>query len=195
MAAGGGGIGLGRFIDNGRQHGQAINTSHPHVTGQMYGPKSAGAGGGWTMYRQDIIDAAAHKIVMGKSMQDGGIGGKACYNSTDGRGDGGFGGGGGGCSNGGGGGGFAGGDAIPYTNTTNGDGGFSFLDPTRTIPNFSEAHSGYNGGPGYVLIIPAIKGCDCGYRCVALDARRSLVSCVCPKKWKLAEDKKTCVGK
>lgn len=35
-----------------------------------------------------------HKVMMGNSLVAGGIGGKACYNSTDERGDGGFGGGG-----------------------------------------------------------------------------------------------------
>lgn len=64
----------------------------------------------------------AHKQVMGGSLQAGAVGGKACYNSTDHRGDGGFGGGGGGCANGGGGGGFSGGDAQS-PNTTHGEGG------------------------------------------------------------------------
>lgn len=45
---------------------------------------------------------------MGQSLLQGGIGGEACYASTDGRGDGGFGGGGGGCKVGGGGGGYNG---------------------------------------------------------------------------------------
>jgi hypothetical protein len=37
VAAGGGGLGLGRFNDTGIQHGQAINMSKLPVTGQMYG--------------------------------------------------------------------------------------------------------------------------------------------------------------
>ncbi|XP_052121740.1 ALK tyrosine kinase receptor isoform X1 [Frankliniella occidentalis] len=35
-------------------------------------------------------------------------------------------------------------------------------------------------GPGEVIIIPGIKGCDCQYHCAALNAKRSLVQCVCP---------------
>lgn len=48
------------------------------------------------------------RLMMGQPLLKGAIGGKACYNSTDNRGDGGFGGGGGGCTWGGGGGGYAG---------------------------------------------------------------------------------------
>lgn len=93
-----------------------------------------------------------------------------------------------------GGGGYAGGDA-PSSNTTNGAGGYSFLDPTRTVPYLSDAHSGYNAGPGYVMIIGAISGCGCDYRCVALDVKRSQVACICPHGWKLDSDEKTCVRK
>ncbi|KAJ8931560.1 hypothetical protein NQ314_015507, partial [Rhamnusium bicolor] len=191
IAGGGGGLGLGRFsVDNVKQHGQAINMSRPPFTGRMYSAKSAGAGGGWSMY-PGLLEAG-HKQMMGSSLQAGGIGGKACYNSTDQRGDGGFGGGGGGCRYGGGGGGYSGGDA-PSINTTNGEGGYSYLDPSKAVPNLSEAHSGYNAGPGYVLIIPAIDGCECDYRCIALDAKRSEVTCICPKSWRLGEDMKTCI--
>ncbi|KAF5298515.1 hypothetical protein FQR65_LT00057 [Abscondita terminalis] len=190
VAAGGGGLGLGRFIDNGDQHGQAINMSRPPVTGQMYGPKSAGAGGGLEMFQGKI--AYGHEALMGLPLTQGGIGGRACYDSTDGRGDGGFGGGGGGCTAGGGGGGYAGGNAWS-TNSTNGEGGYSFLDPSRTIASLSEARSGYHAGPGSVLIIPGIPGCGCNYRCLALDARRSQVACICPKDWKLDVDGKTCI--
>ncbi|CAH0545803.1 unnamed protein product [Brassicogethes aeneus] len=191
IAGGGGGLGLGRFIDNGKQHGQDINTSRPPVTGKMYGVKSSGAGGGWRMF-EGLVDPA-HKQMMGSSLtQGGGIGGKACYNSTDERGDGGFGGGGGGCRYGGGGGGYSGGNATS-PETTNGEGGYSYLDIARTIPNLSEVLSGYNVGPGYMLIIPTIPGCNCDYRCVALDARKSTVACICPKNWRLDEDKQTCI--
>ncbi|XP_031358672.1 ALK tyrosine kinase receptor [Photinus pyralis] len=192
VAAGGGGLGLGRFIDNGDQHGQAINMSRPPVTGQMYGTKSAGAGGGWEVYRGKI--AFGHEILMGLSLVEGSTGGRACYDSIDGRGDGGFGGGGGGCTAGGGGGGYAGGNAWS-ANSTNGEGGYSFLDPSRTIPSMSEARSGYHAGPGSLLVIPAIPGCGCNYRCLALDARRSQVACICPKDWKLDSDGKTCIRK
>lgn len=73
--------------------------------------------------------------------------------------------------------------------------GYSFINPNRTIPSHSEAHSGYNAGPGYVLILPAVPGCGCDYRCLALDAKRSQVACICPKNWKLATDNKTCLCK
>ncbi|KAL3284751.1 hypothetical protein HHI36_018894 [Cryptolaemus montrouzieri] len=190
IAAGGGGLGLGRFIDTGHQHGQAINTSKAPLPGKMYGKKSSGSGGGW-LVPVGMLEAAYVQI-MGKSLLEGGLGGKACYNSTDHRGDGGFGGGGGGCRYGGGGGGYAGGDASSG-NTTSGGGGYSFLDPARSIPHLSDAHSGYNAGPGYVMIMPAISGCGCDYRCVALDVRRSQVACICPSRWKLDSDGKTCI--
>lgn len=58
------------------------------------------------MFQGQVTDE--QKSMMGLALLDGAIGGKACYNSTDDRGDGGFGGGGGGCTMGGGGGGYAG---------------------------------------------------------------------------------------
>lgn len=42
IAAGGGGLGVGRFQDTSLQHGQAINMSRLPVTGNMYGPHSSG---------------------------------------------------------------------------------------------------------------------------------------------------------
>nr|ALV82496.1 Alk [Leptinotarsa decemlineata] len=159
VAGGGGGLGLGRFIvDNVQQHGQGISKSRKPHTGKMYGP---GAGGGWTMF-PGLVDSA-HKPMMGSSLQAGGIGGKACYNSTDHR-----------------------------VNSTNGEGGYSFLNFSKVVSQLSEVYSGYNSGPGYVIIIPEIDGCDCDYKCVALDAQRSEVSCICPAKWMLKDDKKTC---
>lgn len=81
------------------------------------------------------------------------------------------------------------------TNSTNGEGGYSFLDPSRTVPTLSEARSGYHAGPGTVLILPAVPGCGCDYRCLALDARRSQVACICPRNWKLDVDGKSCICK
>lgn len=132
--------------------------------------------------------------MMGSSLQAGGTGGKACYESTDNRGNGGFGGGGGGCRYGGGGGGFSGGNA-PLVNSTNGEGGFSYLNPSKMLLEFSEVQSGFNAGSGFVLIIPSIDGCECDYRCLALDAKRSEITCICPQRWKLGEDKKKCIRK
>ncbi|XP_057655482.1 tyrosine-protein kinase receptor isoform X1 [Diorhabda carinulata] len=189
VAGGGGGLGLGHFsVDNVEQHGRGINKTKLPFTGQMY-RKNAGAGGGWKMY-PGLVDPL-HKIMMGSSLLAGGIGGKACYNSTDERGDGGFGGGGGGCAYGGGGGGFAGGNA-PSTNSTNGEGGYSYLDFSKALSQLTFVESGSNTGSGYVLIIPEIDGCQCDYKCIALDDRRSEVTCICPNKWILSEDKKTC---
>lgn len=65
--------------------------------------RPAGAGGGWKKY-----PGGEAPKVSGQSLIEGSIGGKACYQSTDGAGDGGFGGGGGGCKSGGGGGGYSG---------------------------------------------------------------------------------------
>lgn len=138
--------------------------------------------------------AYGHEVLMGQPLVQGATGGQACYMSTDGRGDGGFGAGGGGCTGGGGGGGFSGGSVIT-SNTSNGDGGYSYLDSTKTIPNLSEAISGYHAGDGMILIIPAVSGCGCDHRCVALDARKSQVTCICPDTWKLDEDGKSCVRK
>ncbi|XP_018579561.1 ALK tyrosine kinase receptor isoform X2 [Anoplophora glabripennis] len=188
VAGGGGGLGLGRFsVDSVRQHGQGVNISRPPLPGKMYGAKSAGAGGGWSVF-PGLLELA----IMGSSLQAGGAGGKACYESTDNRGDGGFGGGGGGCRYGGGGGGFAGGNA-PFVNSTNGEGGYSYLNPSKALLELSNVEPGVNAGPGYVLIIPSIDGCECDYRCLALDARRSQVTCICPQRWKLGDDKKKCV--
>lgn len=39
IAAGGGGLGLGKFFDTGIQHGQAINFSIPYRKRIMYGEK------------------------------------------------------------------------------------------------------------------------------------------------------------
>lgn len=86
---------------------------------------------------------------------------------------------------------FKGGSVL--FNSTNGEGGYSFVDTTHTLSRFAKSYPGYNkAGPGYVLIIPAVPGCDCDYRCLALDESRSEVTCVCPANWKLDIDGKTC---
>lgn len=80
--------------------------------------------------------------------------------------------------------------------STNGEGGYSFIDTSRALPAFSKSFTGYNkAGPGYLLIVPAIPGCECDYRCLALDETRSQVACVCPANWKLNGDGKTCMRK
>ena len=47
-------------------------------------------------------------------------------------------------------------------------------------------------GNGEVYIIPAIEGCGCDYRCLALDPERSNVRCVCPTGWFLANNSRSC---
>lgn len=45
------------------------------------------------------------------------------------------------------------------------------------------------------MIIPAVPGCGCDYRCLALDMRRSNVICVCPRNWNLDQNGKSCICK
>lgn len=95
--------------------------------------------------------------------------------------------GGGGCDwVGGGGGGYAGGSTS--SNFTNGEGGTSFLGLTRSIRQLSFVYPGSNSGHGSVIIIQAIEGCGCDYRCVALDEYRSRVACICPEGLRLKAD-------
>lgn len=54
----------------------------------------------------------------------------------------------------------------------------------------------FHYGPGTVLVIPAVQGCDCDYKCVALDEIRSKVQCICPPgSYILSSDGKKCVCK
>lgn len=121
--------------------------------------------------------------VTGRSLLSGAVGGLACFERGI-HGHGGFGGGGGGCNRGGAGGGFAGGDS--FNSSSNGQGGTSYLSPSRTYEMLSNVQSAANSGAGTVIIIPAIEGCGCDYRCVALDEYRSEVACICPQGWILS---------
>ena len=76
-------------------------------------------------------------------------------------------------------------------NSTNGEGGTSFLIRTRVVQELSFIHSGANSGSGSVTIIPAITGCGCDYLCVALDEFRSEIACICPIGWKLNNENYT----
>lgn len=76
-------------------------------------------------------------------------------------------------------------------NSTNGEGGTSFLGLTRSIRELSFLYPGSNSGHGSVILIPAIEGCGCDYRCVALDEYRSLVACICPEGLRLKPDNLT----
>lgn len=74
----------------------------------------------------------------------------------------------------------------------NGEGGYSWIDSDgqmgHTIP-------GEHTGNGEVYIIPAVEGCRCDYRCLALDPERSSVRCICPTGWLLANDSRSCKSK
>lgn len=89
-----------------------------------------------------------------------------------------------------GGGGYAGGDANIY-NSSNGEGGTSYLGLTRNVRELSFIYPGSNSGHGSVIIIPAIEGCGCDYRCVALDEYRSVTGCICPDGLRLKPDNLT----
>ncbi|XP_037948147.1 ALK tyrosine kinase receptor [Teleopsis dalmanni] len=194
VAGGGGGLGIGQYIDEDFQHGQKAITSREGVTGQIHeeplNKKTAGPGGGWR--------AKAHQALspkFGAALLQGGRGGHSCYveinngTTTNKHGQGGFGGGGGGCNTGGGGGGYAGGDV--FLNESNGEGGTSFVTTSRSLREFTVIYEGATSGPGSVIIIPAIEGCGCDFRCIALDEYRSSVRCICPDGWRLKKDNHT----
>ncbi|XP_055625903.1 tyrosine-protein kinase receptor isoform X2 [Toxorhynchites rutilus septentrionalis] len=199
VAGGGGGLGVGRYLDEDVQHGKRFRPGSKDVSGTAYlepgvrlvesdsnnaSHRHAGPGGGWRA-QPDMITNAKY----GASLLEGGLGGLPCYAPRGTHGQGGFGGGGGGCDSGGGGGGYSGGDTI--INSTNGQGGSSFLASKRNVPELSMEQSGANSGHGTVLIIPAIQGCGCDYRCVALDEYRATVGCICPDGWTLKPDNYT----
>ncbi|XP_075168825.1 anaplastic lymphoma kinase [Haematobia irritans] len=192
VAGGGGGLGVGRYLDEDFQHGQKEKSGRKGLTGQIHGEqiskKTAGPGGGWRANADQALDAR-----YGAALLLGGRGGFSCYvdMETNGSvikryGQGGFGGGGGGCTTGGGGGGFAGGDV--YLNESNGEGGSSYISASRTLKEMSAIYEGSNLGAGSIVIIPAIEGCGCDYRCLALDEYRSSVKCICPEGWRIRKD-------
>lgn len=186
IGGGGGGLGIGRYHDDDHQHGRGIDGTRSEETGVIHGDvnKAAGPGGGWNSRLNVFQDQR-----FGGALQEGGIGGNPCYPPKGLHGQGGFGGGGGGCSTGGGGGGYIGGDT--HINSTNGEGGSSYINYKRSVPELSTVYEGANSGPGSVVIIPAIQGCGCDYRCVSLDEYRSVVACICPEGWKLRADNYT----
>ncbi|XP_055704589.1 tyrosine-protein kinase receptor [Phlebotomus papatasi] len=186
VAGGGGGLGIGRYLDDDLQHGKGVDDELKEVSGEIHGEihKAAGPGGGWRAKDDSALDSR-----FGASLLEGGRGGLPCYPTRGLHGQGGFGGGGGGCLTGGGGGGYSGGDIL--SNSSNGQGGSSFIGWKRSVPELSRVYVGANSGPGAVVIIPAIQGCGCDYRCVALDEYRSLVACICPEGWGLKRDNLT----
>jgi len=59
---------------------------------------------------------------------------------------------------------------------------------------FQDIQPAFHQGPGSVIVVPAIDGCQCDYLCVALNARRSRVACICPPEWVLSQqDLKKCI--
>uniref|UniRef100_A0A182P1D0 receptor protein-tyrosine kinase n=1 Tax=Anopheles epiroticus TaxID=199890 RepID=A0A182P1D0_9DIPT len=186
VAGGGGGLGVGRYLDDDIQHGKKYLSYKKDVSGTAHGEstRQAGPGGGWRAQADMGLDPH-----FGASLLEGGRGGLPCYTPRGTHGQGGFGGGGGGCDTGGGGGGYSGGDTM--INSTNGEGGSSFMASKRNVPELSMEFAGENGGHGAVLIIPAIQGCGCDYRCVALDEYRATVGCICPDGWTLKPDNYT----
>ncbi|EDV37465.1 uncharacterized protein Dana_GF13459, isoform C [Drosophila ananassae] len=195
VAGGGGGLGIGQYIDEDFQHGQKAKPNQPPESGQINGEplnkKTAGPGGGWRAKEDQALSPT-----YGAALLQGGRGGHSCYveladngTSVHRHGQGGFGGGGGGCNTGGGGGGYAGGDV--YLTESNGEGGSSYISPTRSLREISGIQAGASSGAGAIIIIPAIEGCGCDYRCVALDEFRSTVRCICPDGWSLKRDNNT----
>lgn len=70
-------------------------------------------------------------------------------------------------------------------NSTNGEGGTSYVHTTRSVPELTFIFPGSNSGDGQVILIPAIVGCGCDYLCAALDEYKSETACICPDKWHL----------
>ncbi|XP_068145947.1 LOW QUALITY PROTEIN: tyrosine-protein kinase receptor [Drosophila tropicalis] len=195
VAGGGGGLGIGQYIDEDFQHGQKSKAQQAPESGQINGEplnkKTAGPGGGWRAKEDQALSPT-----FGAALLQGGRGGHSCYveladngTSVHRHGQGGFGGGGGGCNTGGGGGGYKGGDV--YLNESNGEGGSSYISSSRSLRDTSSIYAGASSGPGAIIIIPAIEGCGCDYRCVALDEFRSAVRCICPDGWSLKRDNNT----
>ncbi|XP_076236265.1 anaplastic lymphoma kinase isoform X2 [Calliopsis andreniformis] len=187
IAAGGGGLGMGQFIGNGVQHGRGVAPfAKPPISYAIFSTKAGGPGGGWNGSSSSDL---GQRTSAGMPLTRGGIGGIGCGPGNQSHGNGGFGGGGGGCLSGGGGGGYIGGD-TGQKESGNGEGGYSYASQELTYINIQPA---INHGPGEVYIIPAISGCGCDFRCVALDRYLSETKCLCPPGWLLSNDSKSCV--
>ncbi|XP_035737787.1 ALK tyrosine kinase receptor-like isoform X3 [Vespa mandarinia] len=72
----------------------------------------------------------------------------------------------------------------------NGEGGYSYAATALLHVYFQPAA---NPGPGEVYIIPAISGCKCDFRCIALDQYLSETRCLCPPGWVLSNDSRSCI--
>ena len=60
---------------------------------------------------------------------------------------------------------------------------------------YREIKVGAHYGNGSVIIIPAVVGCGCEYRCVALDEAMTNVKCICPPGWHLGQNNRNCIRK
>ncbi|XP_011703178.1 PREDICTED: ALK tyrosine kinase receptor isoform X2 [Wasmannia auropunctata] len=185
IAGGGGGLGLNPSSDNGLQHGRGPfpagrHLSTPSLVSERMGGPGASWNGTWPNFQ---------KKAWGMPLIHGGVGGQGCESGNDGHGNGGFGGGGGGCQSGGGGGGYVGGNAG--RNQGSGEGGYSYASQKKLTDVYFKAAA--HSGPGEIFIIPAISGCNCDYRCVALDQYMSETKCLCPQGWLLSNDSKSCI--
>ncbi|XP_067210065.1 ALK tyrosine kinase receptor isoform X2 [Linepithema humile] len=149
IAAGGGGLGLGHFADNGLQHGRG-----PIPAGRLLPPSSEvsnSTGGPGANWNGSWTNDSDRQNIAGMPLIRGGVGGLGCDSGKEDYGNGGFGGGGGGCHTGGGGGGYIGGK-TGHTDSGNGEGGYSYISHELTNIYFKPAaHSGL----GEILIIPA----------------------------------------
>ncbi|XP_063232393.1 leukocyte tyrosine kinase receptor [Bacillus rossius redtenbacheri] len=184
VAAGGGGLGHHTLPNKQLQHAHGENSDALPVTGMEYGLNAAGAGGGW-----QANEALPPRNITGEALLQGARGGKACYDTDIGAGNGGFGGGGGGCVAGGGGGGFAGGSAW-NDSFNSGEGGYSFFGGAALM---TEVLSRPHSGAGSVHVVPSVyQGCGCDFDCVALDEYRHEVKCLCPLGWRLGFDNTSC---
>lgn len=76
VAAGGGGLGIGRYLDEHDQHGRIVDPNGIDVSGEMIGEmnKTGGPGGGWRAH-----DDYALSVNMGASLLEGSRGGEPCY--------------------------------------------------------------------------------------------------------------------
>ncbi|XP_066597119.1 leukocyte tyrosine kinase receptor [Prorops nasuta] len=186
VAAGGGGGGLGNSVNDSDQHGRARAPSGAIPTNGVSLNGSAGGGGGWNGSVNSVLGQRASS---GMPLIRGGLGGAGCGSGNGSHGDGGFGGGGGGCFTGGGGGGYIGG-STGLAKSSNGEGGYSYASKNLTHILVKRAA---NHGAGQVFVVPAISGCGCDYRCIALDQFLSETECLCPAGWKLGNDSKSCL--
>lgn len=96
VAGGGGGLGIGRYLDDDIQQARGFVPEKQDLSGQVifdnFEVMSAGPGGGWKGRVESALDPH-----FGASLLEGSRGGVACYKTSGIHGSGGFGGGGGGC--------------------------------------------------------------------------------------------------